>query len=187
MAEIQGGSRKGLTETGRRVLCCLFVLITANNTTSFTSCLPLSHTVSSRREPSIGGGSKPTFSPKEFISRGRSSWLESKCNAFWVLPHITGIRKIVSVSRIPQIKQSGQRLKRQEGTEQGRVWEKMLDTALEAQVPGGGPSRRYGGTGMSKELHPIWDLSQAVTGGSSHLRKSVTSQPIKGQMALGVA
>lgn len=37
------------------------------------------------------------------------------------LPHITGIRKIVSVSRIPQIKQSGQCLKHQEGTERGRV------------------------------------------------------------------
>lgn len=37
------------------------------------------------------------------------------------LPHITGIRKIVSVSGIPQIKQSGQGLKRKEGAEQGRL------------------------------------------------------------------
>ena len=81
----EGQEKDWLRQAEGSFVVCLFVLITANNTTSFTSCLPLSHTVSSRREPSIGGGSKPTFSPKEFIRRGRGSWLESKCNAFWVL------------------------------------------------------------------------------------------------------
>lgn len=81
----EGQGKDWLRQAEGAFVVVVVVLITANNTTSFTSCLPLSHTISSRREPSIGGRSKPTCSPKEFTSRGRGSWLESKCSAFWVL------------------------------------------------------------------------------------------------------